>query len=76
LVIGRNLAGQRAEINFGNNNREDPLAQLLGEQELVETPARRDPLWRDQKQHRFASIRGSCERLTPKLAWCQPGLWI
>jgi hypothetical protein len=48
-VIGLYLAGQRAEINVGDNNRENPLAQLLGEQELVETPARRDPLWRDQK---------------------------
>ncbi|MDR6305789.1 hypothetical protein GGQ85_003514 [Nitrobacter vulgaris] len=76
LMIGGYLAWQRAKVNVGNNNGENRLAQLLGEQELVETPARRDPLWRDQKQHGLTSISGSRKRLTPELAWRQAGLWI
>src|SRR5262249_54959234 len=74
--LARHLGRDAVELHLFDDYPEDFLAQLLGEQELGQTPAGGEPRWRDQEENRLAAIRRGLQRGLPTFTRCEPALLV
>ena len=76
LEVRGQLDRQLGEGGGRDQDREDALAELGGQQELGDAPARRVPFRRDQHDHRRAALARLLQLLLPALAGGEPMLGV
>jgi hypothetical protein len=72
----RAVATKEDDLQILDQHAEQPLVQVVRQMKFPETPTRTEPCFRDEKQHRLATVRRLVERALPALSGSNAALRV